>query len=31
MNRIFKVIYNRTCNMYQVVSELTKNHGRTAS
>lgn len=28
MNRIFKVIYNRTMQRYEVASELAKNKGK---
>ena len=31
MNKAYKVIYNRTRHMYQVVSELAKSHGRMPS
>ena len=31
MNRIYKVIFNRSLGLYQVVSEIARNHGRSSS
>ncbi|WP_366517997.1 ESPR domain-containing protein [uncultured Dialister sp.] len=31
MNRIYKVIFNRSLGLYQVVSEIARNHGRASS
>ena len=31
MNRVYKVIYNRTRNLYQVVSEIVHSRGKTKS
>lgn len=31
MNRIYKVIFNRSLGLYQVVSEIARNHGKTSS
>ena len=31
MNRIYKLIWDRARNMYVVVSEITKNHGKAKS
>jgi len=31
VNKVFKVIYNRTLQRYQVVSELAKNHSKSGS
>ena len=31
MNKIYKVVYSRTRNTYQVVSELAKSHGKSSS
>lgn len=31
MNRVYKVIYNRTRNLYQVVSEIVHSRGKTRS
>ena len=31
MNRTYKVIYNRTRHLYQVVSELAKSRGKSDS
>ena len=31
MNRVYKVIYNRARNLYQVVSEITHSRGKTKS
>lgn len=31
MNRIYKVIFNRSLGLYQVVSEIARNHGKSSS
>ena len=31
MNRVYKVIYNRARNLYQVVSEIVHSRGKTKS
>lgn len=31
MNKVYKVIYNRTRHVYQVVSELIKGKGKNKS
>lgn len=31
MNRVYKVIFNRSLGLYQVVSEIARNHGRSSS
>lgn len=31
MNKVYKVIYNEALGVYQVVSELAKNHHKPSS